>query len=66
MEIGNAIVEIINSFANLIVMIFQWFFDFFNSNTVLRILLLIFISLSLISSVISLILGGGKDEEEDA
>lgn len=60
---GNYLIEIITRVTELIVTIFQWFFDFMNSHVILKWILLLIVSLSLINVIISLLIK--KDNEEE-
>lgn len=56
-NIGNIFIEIINKITNLIVIIFQWFFNFFNQNPLLKYFLIALVAISLLNVIINIILG---------
>lgn len=60
---GNYLIEIITRVTELIVTIFQWFFDFMNSHVILKWILLLIVSLSLINVIISLLIKQDNEEE---
>ena len=60
---GNYLIEIITRVTELIVTIFQWFFDFMNSHILLKWILLLVVSLSLINVIIGLLIKQDNEKE---